>query len=108
MPPLNHDPLVSVILPVYNGAEVVGPELESTLSQTYQNLEILVIDDGSTDGTPAILDLYAARDARIRVLSQANSGVARARNRGIAEAHGDFIAPPDADDLWDPTKIDCQ
>jgi Glycosyl transferase family 2 len=108
MPPLNHDPLVSVILPVYNGAEFVGPALESTLSQTYQNLEILVIDDGSTDGTPAILDLYAARDARIRVLSQANSGVARARNRGIAEAHGDFIAPLDADDLWEPTKIDCQ
>ena len=108
MSAISHDPLVSVIIPVYDGAEYVGIALESALSQTYRNLEILVIDDGSTDGTPAILDLYAARDARIRVLSQANSGVARARNRGIAEAHGDFIAPLDADDLWEPTKIDCQ
>lgn len=108
MSAISHDPLVSVIIPVYDGAEYVGIALESAMSQTYRNLEILVIDDGSTDGTPAILDLYAARDARIRVLSQANSGVARARNRGIAEAHGDFIAPLDADDLWEPTKIDCQ
>jgi glycosyltransferase involved in cell wall biosynthesis len=105
MSPANHDPLVSVILPVYNGAEYVGVALESALSQTYRNLEIIAIDDGSTDGTPAVLDRYAARDARVRVLSQANGGVARARNRGIAEANGDFIAPLDADDLWGPTKI---
>lgn len=105
MSPLNDDPLVSVILPVYNGAEFVGAALESALSQTYRHVEIIVVDDGSTDGTRAILDLYTVRDARVRVLGQANSGVARARNRGIAEAHGDFIALLDADDLWEPTKI---
>jgi glycosyltransferase involved in cell wall biosynthesis len=108
MGPMNHDPLVSVILPVYNGAAFLGSALESALSQTYRHLEIIAIDDGSTDGTPAVLDLYALRDSRIRVLTQANGGVARARNRGIAEAHGNFIAPLDADDLWEPTKIDRQ
>ena len=105
---MNHDPLVSVILPVYNGAEFLGSALESALSQTNRHLEIIAIDDGSTDGTPAVLDLYALRDSRIRVLTQAHGGVARARNRGIAEAHGNFIAPLDADDLWEPTKIDRQ
>lgn len=105
---MSHNPLVSVILPVYNGAEFVGLALESALSQTYQHLEIIAIDDGSTDGTLALLHLYAARDSRVRVLIQANGGVARARNRGIAEAYGDFIAPLDADDLWEPSKIDRQ
>jgi glycosyltransferase involved in cell wall biosynthesis len=105
---MNHDPLVSVILPVYNGAAFLGLALESALSQTYRHLEIIAIDDGSTDGTPAILELFALRDSRIRVLTQANGGVARARNRGIAEARGNFIAPLDADDLWEPTKIDRQ
>lgn len=108
MSPMNHDPLVSVILPVYNGAEFVGSALESVLSQTYRHLEIIAIDDGSTDGTLAVLHLYALRDSRVRVLTQANSGVARARNRGIAEARGNFIAPLDADDLWEPAKIDRQ
>ena len=108
MSPLNHDPLVSVILPVYNGAEFVGLALESALSQTYRHLELIVVDDGSTDGTRAILDLYAERDARVRILGQANGGVARARNRGIAEARGDFVALLDADDLWEPTKIHRQ
>jgi glycosyltransferase involved in cell wall biosynthesis len=108
MSPMNCDPLVSVILPVYNGAEFVGAALESALTQTYRHLEIIAIDDGSTDGTSAVLQLYALRDSRIRVLTQAKGGVARARNRGISDARGDFIAPLDADDLWEPTKIDRQ
>jgi glycosyltransferase involved in cell wall biosynthesis len=108
MNPMNQDPLVSVILPVYNGAEFVGDALKSALSQTYRHIEIIAVDDGSTDGTSAVLELYALRDSRIRVLTQANGGVARARNRGMAEARGDFIAPLDADDLWEPTKIDRQ
>src|SRR6267154_2171523 len=65
MSPMNPDPLVSVILPVYNGAEFVGFALDSALSQTYRHLEIIAIDDGSTDGTLAVLDLYAVRDSRV-------------------------------------------
>jgi glycosyltransferase involved in cell wall biosynthesis len=102
------EPLVSVILPVFNGEEFLGDAIESALMQTYRNIEILIIDDGSTDRSRMIADTYAARDARVRVIAQPNSGVARARNRGISAARGEFIAPLDADDLWAPTKIERQ
>jgi glycosyltransferase involved in cell wall biosynthesis len=103
-----HDPLVSVIIPVYNGAEYVGQALESALCQTYPHLEILAIDDGSSDGSLGVLELYAAKDSRVRVLRQPNRGVASARNRCIEEARGELIAPLDADDLWQPTKVERQ
>jgi glycosyltransferase involved in cell wall biosynthesis len=101
-------PLVSVIIPVFSGAEFLGIALESALSQTYPALEILVVDDGSTDRSLSILQGYALLDRRIRVISQPNQGVARARNRAISEAKGEFIAPLDADDLWQPHKIEVQ
>ncbi len=105
MTALRDNPLVSVILPVFNGAEFLGCALESVMLQTYRNLEIVVVNDGSTDQTEAILEACAARDARVRVITQSNAGVARARNRAIAESTGEFIAPIDADDLWSPDKI---
>jgi glycosyltransferase involved in cell wall biosynthesis len=101
-------PLVSVILPVYNGEASIGETLESALSQTYRNLEIIVIDDGSTDRTLAIVEARAARDARVKIIRQANGGVARARNQALQAARGEFVAPLDADDLWDPAKIELQ
>ncbi|HEY1754597.1 MAG TPA: glycosyltransferase [Bryobacteraceae bacterium] len=101
-------PLVSVIVPVYNAEGFVGQTIESALRQTYRNLEIIIVDDGSTDRTHAVIQSLAAADSRIRVILQQNSGVARARNRGLAEARGEFVAPLDADDLWDPAKIECQ
>lgn len=102
------NPLVTVILPVYNGAEFVGVALESVLKQTYTNLEVIAVNDGSTDGTQAVLESYAAKDARVRVVQQVNGGVARARNHAIELARGEFIAPIDADDLWLPQKIERQ
>lgn len=101
-------PLVSVILPVYNGEASIGDSLESALRQTYRNLEIIVIDDGSTDRTLEVVHARAGRDARVKIIQQGNAGVACARNRGLAAARGEFIAPLDADDLWDPTKIERQ
>ena len=101
------EPLVSVILPVYNGSQYIADTVESVLRQTYRNLELIVVDDGSTDGTLAVVEKFAP-DARLRVISQPNSGVARARNRGLETARGEFIAPLDADDLWDPRKIELQ
>ncbi len=111
-PPQSHGgdehPLVSVILPVYNGELFIGQAIESVLCQTYTNLEVIVVDDGSADGTQGIVQKYADADARVRCIAQANAGVAHARNRGLAEARGEFVAPLDADDLWDPRKIEHQ
>jgi glycosyltransferase involved in cell wall biosynthesis/peptidoglycan/xylan/chitin deacetylase (PgdA/CDA1 family) len=100
--------LVSVVIPAYNAAHTIDETLRSARFQTHRNLEILVVDDGSQDATPAIVSKHAALDARVRLITQANSGVAAARNRGIAEANSDLVAPLDADDLWAPAKIERQ
>lgn len=98
-------PLASVIIPAYNAERFLHAAVESVLAQTHQNLEVFIVDDGSTDGTARIAAEFARRDPRVRVLTQANAGVGAARNRGIAEAHGEFIAPLDADDFWFPEKL---
>src|ERR1700704_1460091 len=103
----NH-PLVSIVLPVRDGELFIGDTLASALGQTYQNLEVIVVDDGSRDGTQSVVEAWIARDSRVRMMVQTNRGVADARNRAIAAARGEFIAPLDADDLWDPTKIERQ
>src|SRR5258705_9340291 len=104
----DNGPLVSVILPVRDGESFIGDTLESALGQTYRNLEVVVVDDGSRDRTRAVVEAWAERDSRVRIFVQANAGVAAARNKAIAAARGEFIAPLDADDLWDPTKIERQ
>lgn len=99
-------PLVSVIVPAFNAVDTIDATLRSVRAQTYRQLEILVVDDGSRDATASVVDQHAKDDPRIRLIRQPNGGVASARNRGIAEAKGDFVAPIDADDLWRPTKIE--
>ena len=98
-------PRVSVIVPAYNAASTIEATLASVLAQSYTDIEIIVVDDGSTDGTGAILDDLVAREPRIRVLHQPNAGVARARNAALAVATGEWIATIDADDIWHPDKI---
>lgn len=100
--------LVSVILPVWNGAGELDRALASAVTQSHTNLEILVVDDGSSDATPCLIQRWKARDRRIRSFRQAQSGVASARNRAIAEARGEFIAPLDHDDIWAVDKIASQ
>lgn len=95
-------PTVSVVIPCYNGAKFLRETLDSVLAQTYPVLEVLVIDDGSTDDSAAIAESYGSP---IRVIRQPNQGESVARNRGIDEAKGDWIAFLDADDLWNPNKI---
>jgi glycosyltransferase involved in cell wall biosynthesis len=97
--------LVSVIVPAYNAAGFIAEALDSALSQTYSNLEVIVVDDGSTDDTAEIVEAVVSRDPRVRLLRQKNCGVAAARNRGIEQSRGALIAPLDADDLWRPDKI---
>ena len=94
--------LVSVIIPAYNIEDYIGRCLDSVLSQTYKNLEILVVDDGSSDCTGEILDDYEKKDQRIRVIHKENGGVSSARNIGIEAATGDYIGFVDGDDLMEP------
>lgn len=99
---------VAVIIPAYNAELYLGETLRSVAEQTHQNLEIVVVDDGSTDGTLAICRTFAASDKRVRVVSTSNHGVAAARNRGIEETSAEYVAFLDADDIWHPTYIDRQ
>ena len=115
---LNHDrttdrpsripslPPVTVLMPVYNGARYVGDAIDSILRQTHEHFELLIIDDGSTDSTPAILDRYAARDARIRVLHQANIDQPATLNRGLELATYDWVAIMDHDDVCLPGRLE--
>ena len=97
--------LVSVVIPAYNAEATIRETLASALAQTFFNLEVILVDDGSTDATAAIAEGVAAEDPRVRLLRQSNRGVAAARNHGVREARGGLIAFLDADDLWHPTKI---
>ncbi|MFQ4139753.1 glycosyltransferase family 2 protein [Nodosilinea sp. PGN35] len=101
-------PLVSVIIPAYNAERFITDTLDSVLAQTYQNMEILVVDDGSNDGTARIVKEYMEKTSKIRLLQQENLGVAAARNLGIRAAKGEFIAPLDADDIWYEQNIERQ
>ncbi len=96
---------VSVVIPVYNARDVIGETIESVLAQTWTDREIVVVDDGSSDGSG---DIVRSFGERVRYVRQENGGVARARNRGIAESTGEYVALLDHDDLWHPTKLDKQ
>lgn len=105
---IQSDPLVGVIIPAYNAARTLEETLISVRDQTYRNLEIIVVDDSSKANTFDLAQKHAKADGRVLVLRQANGGVAKARNAGIALAKGLYIAPIDADDLWDHRKIERQ
>src|SRR4051794_14753921 len=106
--PRHKDDIVTVIIPACNAARTLAATLNSVLNQTHGALEILVIDDGSTDATPEIAHRVACTDPRVRLIQQPNGGVAAARNAGLADAQGAYVAPLDADDLWHPRKIELQ
>jgi glycosyltransferase involved in cell wall biosynthesis len=99
---------VSVVIPLHNGVATLERTLESVCAQTWRTLDIIVVDDGSTDGSGALVEALAARDPRVRLVRQANAGVAAARNRGAKAAKSDWLAFVDADDLWAPEKIALQ
>lgn len=97
--------LVSVIIPNFNYSRYLPEAIDSVLAQTYSNIEIIVVDDGSTDDSRAVIESYGNR---LRAIFQENQGVSAARNRGIEESSGDLIAFLDADDIWLPKKIEAQ
>ncbi len=99
------DVLVSVVIPMYNAEQHLKKTLDSILGQSYQRLEIIIIDDGSTDNSKTIAEEYAGKDTRIQLHTQNNKGAAPARNRGIALASGKYILFLDADDLFEPDMV---
>jgi GT2 family glycosyltransferase len=99
-------PLISVIIPVFNGEKTLKRTVESILNQTFSDFELIVINDGSQDKTLEILATF--QDPRLRVFSYPNGGLSMARNRGIAHASGAYLSFIDADDLWTPDKLEAQ
>lgn len=99
-------PLVSIIIPVYNVKDFLCESIDSAIHQTYQNLEIIIIDDGSTDGSGKICDEYQSKDNRIHVIHQVNKGLSGARNTGLDHMHGDYVAFLDSDDAFLPEMIE--
>ncbi len=101
-------PLVSVVVPTYNRAYCLPRTVDSALAQTHPSVEVIIVDDGSTDDTS---DLVAARygdDARVRLIRRTNGGVSAARNTGLGDARGDYVALLDSDDVWEPWKLELQ
>ena len=98
-------PVLTVIIPVYNGERFLGAAIESVLHQTFQDYELIVVDDGSTDKTSNVVDAYKGR---LKFLTQSNSGQASARNLGFRCSSGEYLAFLDADDLWYPNMLETE
>lgn len=101
------NPLVSIVMPIYNGEMYLSIAIESVLNQTHKNLELILINDGSTDNSHIISSSYL-NDKRVRYYKQKNSGVSAARNFAINKSNGDYIAFLDQDDFWEPNKLEVQ
>ncbi|MCA8996649.1 MAG: glycosyltransferase family 2 protein [Planctomycetaceae bacterium] len=99
---------VSIVLPTYNRALFLGEAIQSALNQTWMDLEVLVVDDGSTDATRDLVNELVEQDDRVKYLFQENAGVSAARNRALEAASGNFIAFLDSDDVWQPWKLELQ
>ena len=102
-------PAVSVIIPTYNRSDLVGRSVRSVLDQSYQDFEVIIVDDGSNDNTEEVIEKFQKQDARIKYIRHAtNKGSAAARNTGIKTATGNYIAFQDSDDTWEPVKLEKQ
>jgi len=101
-------PTISVVIPTYNRAALLKEALESVFAQTYTDYEVIIIDDGSTDSTEEVISALLTEHPQLRYIKQANVGVSAARNHGIFEARGEWIAFLDSDDLWFPDKLEKQ
>jgi glycosyltransferase involved in cell wall biosynthesis len=101
---VENNPLISVIVPVYNGRRFLAETIQSVLAQTYRPVEVVAVDDGSTDGSAAIVESFSS----VICIQQSNQGVAAARNRGVEASQGELLAFLDQDDLWVEEKLEKQ
>lgn len=104
---VDENPLVSIVMPVYNGAEFIDDTIHSVLGQTYENWELIIVDDCSSDDTLKVIKQFSSKRIKTIALKK-NGGAAKARNRGVKESKGKFICFIDADDLWQPEKLEKQ
>ena len=102
------DPLISVVMPVYNAADYLGQAVSSILAQTLRDYEFIIVNDGSTDRSGKMLEQFAKKDKRIKLISKPNTGIVAALNDGLAQARGTFIARMDADDISLPNRFALQ
>lgn len=105
--PISNRPLVSVIIPAYNAGKYIDQTIQSVLTQTYANIELIIVNDGSTDNTAEVLKKYQA-DNRFKIVHQSNAGCSAAKNKGLEQAAGDYIQYLDADDLLSANKLEEQ
>ena len=101
-------PKISIVVPVYNSATFLPETIDSVLNQTFQNWELILVNDGSTDNSKEICESYMIKDSRIKVLNKENGGQGSARNLGVSKSYGDLIAFLDADDIWTSNKLEHQ
>jgi glycosyltransferase involved in cell wall biosynthesis len=101
-------PLLSVLMPVFNSSKYVAQAVDSILNQSFRDFEFVIVDDGSSDGSPQILDHYASLDQRVRIVHQPNSGITVALTNGFEESRGEFLARMDSDDVAEPTRLEKQ
>lgn len=101
----DQQPLVSIVMPVYNCEQYLGEAIESVLSQSYQNWELLIVDDGATDHSPEVIDAYSQKDARIKAFHKQNEGVSKARNMALDQMHGEYVTFLDGDDVYHPDRL---
>lgn len=104
---INSQPLVSVVIATYNMGQYISQSIDSILQQTWSNLEVIVVDDGSTDNTPAVMEQYA-NNHKVRYIKNENQGQPKAKNCGIKATQGEYIAFCDADDFWETNKLELQ
>lgn len=105
---MNSGMAVSVLMPVFNAEAYLAQAIESILGQTFKDFEFIIVDDGSTDASPALLQRYARKDGRIHLISRENRGIARTRNELLSQAQGEFVAMMDADDIALPDRLSRQ
>ncbi len=106
---MSKNPLISVVMPVYNSEKYIGEAIESVLQQSFRNFEFIIVDDASTDTGTKIIKKYAHKDKRIKILyNKKNLGIAETRNKGILKAKGKYIATQDSDDISTPNRFETQ